>query len=267
MELEELRFPDVLFEVKDSVGYITLNDPRNLNPVTVEMTKHLKECITYCEVEPSVRCIVLRGAGGTFSAGGNVKAMKDRLDRGYNPAKASLRIGGEWIMRLRTISKPTIAWIEGAAAGVGLSMAMACDFSIAQEDGKMSFAFVNIGYVPDGGITHMLMRAVGTARATELLMSGKRFTAKEAAEWGIITKAVPKDQLEGEIQKYIKKYSTGPGVAYGQIKRLINSTQFRDLGECMQTEVDAQYVCSCSEDHYNAVTAFVNKEKPVFKGR
>lgn len=267
MGMDKPQFNDVLFEEKDSVAYITLNDPDNLNPVTAEMTQHLKECITYCEITPSVRCVVLRGAGGTFSAGGNVKAMKERLDKGYNPAKEGIRIGGEWLMRLRTISKPTIAWIEGAAAGVGLSMAMACDFSIAQEDGKMSFAFVGIGYVPDGGITHMLMKAIGTARTTDLLMSGKRFTAKEAAEWGIITKAVPKAELEAEVQKYIKKYSTGPSVAYGQIKKLINGTQFHDLNYCMQMEVEAQYICSCSEDHYNAVTAFVNKEKPVFKGK
>ena len=144
-------FENVLFEEKDGVGYITLNNPAQMNAVTAEVTRDLITCIEYCEQEPALRCVVLRGAGGNFCAGGNVKAMKERLDKGINGAKAGIRIGGEWIMRLKTISKPTIAWIEGAAAGVGCSMAMACDFSIAAEDCKFVIAFVNIGYVPDGG--------------------------------------------------------------------------------------------------------------------
>ena len=99
--------------------------------------------------------IVLRGAGGNFTAGGNVKGMKERLDKGINTTKSGIRSGGEFIMRLKTISKPTIAWIEGAVAGVGMSMAMACDFSIAEETAKMVFAFVNIGFVPDGGVAYV----------------------------------------------------------------------------------------------------------------
>lgn len=261
------EFNDVLFEEKDGVGYITLNDPAHLNPVTSETTDHLIECLKICEQRDSIRCVVLRGAGGNFSAGGNVRAMKERLDKGINTTKEGIRKGGEHIMRLRTISKPTIAWIEGAVAGVGMSMAMACDFSIAAEDAKMVFAFVNIGFVPDGGITYMLSRAVGTAKCTELLMGGRRFSGADAAEWGLITKAVPKDQLEEEVQKYIKKYSNGPSVAYGQIKNLINRTVFTEINACMQNEVEAQYICSKTEDHYNAVTAFCEKKKPVFQGK
>lgn len=127
----------VLFEIRDRAAYITLNDPANLNPVTVEVMKDLLECLNYCEREDEVRDVVLRGAGGNFTAGGNVKAMKERLDKGINTTKSGIRIGGEFIMRLKTLSKPTIAWIEGAVAGVGMSIAMACDFSIA--DGKSSF--------------------------------------------------------------------------------------------------------------------------------
>ena len=257
----------VLFEVCDRTAYITLNDPANMNPVTVEVMEDLLQCLNYCEREAAVRAIVIRGAGGNFTAGGNVKAMKERLDQGINTTKSGIRIGGEFIMRLKTISKPTIAWIEGAVAGVGMSIAMACDFSIAEETSKMVFAFVNIGFIPDGGAAYMLSQAVGPNRATELLMSGKRFSGAQAAEWGIITEAVPKEHLEETVRKYIAKYANGPSVAYGQLKSLLNNVNYRELNACMQMEVNAQYVCSLSEDHLNAVTAFVEKRKPEFQGK
>ena len=214
-----------------------------------------------------MRCVVLRGAGGNFSAGGNVKAIKERLDKGIINAKAGIRIGGGFIMRLKTISKPTIAWVEGAAAGVGCSMAMACDFSIASEEAKFVIAFVNIGYVPDGGITYMLTKAAGPVKAMELMMSGKKFTGRQAADWGIITEAVPSDQLEETVQKYIKKYANGPSVAYSQIKKLMLDSCYHDFNACMQGEVGAQQICAQSKDHYEAVTAFCEKRKPSFIGK
>lgn len=258
---------DILFEVRDHVAYILLNKPEQLNPVSVEAMQDMITCLNYCEQDTEVRAVVIRGAGGNFTAGGNVKAMKERLDKGINTTKRGIRIGGEFIMRLKTISKPTIAWIEGAVAGVGMSIAMACDFSVADEAAKMVFAFVNIGFIPDGGAVYLLCQAVGPNRATELLMSGKRFTGAQAAEWGIITKAVPKEALEETVQKYIGQYSRGPSVAYGQLKGMINNVSYRELNACMQMEVNAQYVCSISKDHYSAVAAFVEKRKPEFHGK
>lgn len=258
--------PFVHFEVRESVAYITLNNPEQMNPVTAEVMQDLIQCLNYCEREDPVRVIVLRGAGGNFTAGGNVKGLKERLDKGINTVKIGVRSGGEFIMRLKTISKPTIAWIEGAVAGVGMSMAMACDFSIAEETAKMVFAFVNIGFVPDGGVAYMLSKTVGPTKATDLLISGKRFSGAQAKEWGIITEAVPKEQLEETVQKYINKYSKGPSVAYAQIKRLLMNVNFRELNACMQDEVCAQYECSLTDDYREAITAFVEKRKPVFRG-
>ena len=243
------EFEHVLFERDGSVAYLTLNDPANKNPVTVQMMADMNECLNVCERDDSIRCV------------------KERIDKGINQSREGIRAGGEFIMRLRNIAKPTIAWIEGAAAGVGMSIAMACDFSIAAEDTTMVFAFVNIAYCPDGGIVHMLSQAVSPAKATELLMGGRKFKAKDAAEWGLITAAVPAEELEETVQKYIKKYSNGPTVTYGQIKTLINRTVYAGLPVCQQNEVQAQYICSSSEDHKAAVNAFLNKEKPVFQGK
>ena len=139
------EYEDVLLEREDNVATILLNNPANMNAVTVSTMDHLVDALTLCEEDDTVRVIVLRGAGGNFSAGGNVKGMKERLDKGINTTKEGIRAGGEFMMRLRTINKPTIAWIEGAAAGAGMSMALCCDFALAAEDAKMVFAFVNIG--------------------------------------------------------------------------------------------------------------------------
>ena len=265
----ELNFKtnDIAFEVKEHVAYILLNKPEQYNPISAEAMQDLSQCLTYCEEHDDVRAVVIRGAGGNFSAGGYVKAMKERLDRGINVTKRGIRNGGEFIMRLKTLPKPTIAWVEGAVAGVGMSITLACDFSIVEETAKMVFAFVNIGFVPDGGMTYLLSRLVGSNKAAELLMSGKRFTGAQARDWGLVTEAVPKEQLEETVRGYIKKYANGPSVAYAQMKRLLFNAAFPELNACMQNEVEAQYVCSLTEDHREALTAFVEKRKPVFRGR
>lgn len=260
-------FQYVIFEEKDSVGFITMNNPENMNPATVDAMKELIECLNYCEKNDTVRAIVIRGAGGNFSAGGNVKSMKFKLDNNINEVKYGVRAEGEFIMRLKTINKPTIAWIEGAVAGAGISISMACDFSIADEASKFVFAFVNICYVPDGGLIYLLSRAVGTVKTTDLLMSGRKLTGAEARDLGIITEAVPSDKLEETVNKYINKYSNGPTKTYGYIKTLINRTCYSELNACMQNEVEAQYMCSLTEDHIEAIEAFIEKRKPVFKGR
>lgn len=263
---ELMNFENVFFEEKDKVGYIALNNPDNMNPITVNVVKDFIECLNYCEKDNDIRAIVIRGSGGNFSAGGNIKNMKEKLDNHQNEVKVGIRAAGELIMRIKTINKPTIAWIEGAVAGVGLSIAMACDFSIADQKSKFVFAFVNIAYVPDGGLTYLLTKAVGTVKATELLMSGRKLSGAEAKDWGIITEAVPTDTLEQTVNNYINKYSNGPTKTYGYIKTLINRVSYSELNACMQNEVEAQYMCSLTEDHREALTAFIEKRKPVFKG-
>lgn len=262
-----MEFQYVLCEEKDGVGYITLNNPENMNPITVDVCTELDACLDFCEKNDAVRAIVIRGSGGNFSAGGNVKVMKYKLDNNINEVKRGIRAIGQVIMRLKTINKPTISWIEGAVAGSGISIAIACDFSIADEASKMVFAFVNICYVPDAGLTYLVTQAIGPVKATEIFMSGKRLTGAEARDMGIITAAAPADKLEETVRKYIEKYAYGPTKTYGQIKTLINRVCYSELNACMQNEVEAQYMCSLTEDHREAVNAFLEKRKPVFKGR
>lgn len=262
-----MEYKHILFSVRDHTAYIVLNNPEKRNPVGNDVKKELMDAFDRCDFDPEIRCVVLRGAGGYFSAGGDMNAMKKRLDNGELGTKISCRLGAAMNQRLRAIPKPTIALVEGAATGSGLSLALSCDFQIVEEKTKMAFSFVNIGYVPDSGAVYLVTRALGTVRAAELLMSGRRFLGREAADMGLVTTAVPREELESTLETYVAKYANGPTVAYGYIKAMMNRTPFTDYTVCTESEIEYQGICEQTEDHKEAVYAFLEKRKPVFQGK
>jgi len=262
-----MDFKYISFTKESHIAFITLNNPENRNPVGNEVKSELIQALDICDYDDDVRAITLRGAGGCFSAGGDLKTMKERIERGELGTRIGCRLAGELNTRLKNISKPTIACVEGVATGAGMCLMMSCDFQVVAEDTKMAFSFVNIGYVPDSGATYLVTRAVGTPRATDLLMSGRRFTGKEAAQWGLVTEAVPHEQLEGRLNDYLYKYANGPTAAYVRIKKMINSAQFDRINEGIQNEVFFQGECEKTEDHKRAVLAFFEKKTPEFIGK
>jgi len=161
------------------------------------------------------------------------------------------------LFRLRNRKKPVIAWVEGAVAGAGIALAMSCNFSIIGESSKCVFAFINLGLVPDSGAICLVTKAVGPAWATDLFMSGRVFTGREGADWGLFTEDVPTEQLEDTVKHYIKKYANGPTQAYASIKTLINQAQYADFMMSVQNELDCQGVCECTEDFKEAVNGFI----------
>ena len=262
-----MAFQHILFEVKNHVGYITLNNPKNRNPIPNPAKAELMQAFDICDFNDDIRIMVVRGAGGNFSAGGDLNAMKARLEKGERGTRLNCRLGGEMNLRLRNIKKPTIACVEGAVAGAGMCLALACDFQIVAADSKMTFAFVNIGYVPDSGATYLVTRAVGYVKATELFMSGKRFTGQEAADWGLVTEAVPSEHLDETLERYLKKYANGPTTAYGNIKIMINRAVFSSWSSGMESEIECQGECEQTADFREAVFAFFDKRKPSFTGK
>lgn len=262
-----MSFENVLFEKRCNVAYITLNRPEKRNPINIDTHRELRECFDICDYDDDIRAVVIRGAGGNFSAGGDISAMKARIDAGVRGTRKVCRVGAETNLRLLNVKKPVIAWIEGAITGAGISLALSCDFQIISESAKCAFSFVNIGFVPDSGAAYLVTRALGTVRAKELMMSGRFFSGREAADWGLFTEAVPAEELEARVEKYIKKYANGPSIAYAGIKTMINRAQYAAYADGMQTEIDAQGACERTEDYEEAVNAFLEKRKPEFKGR
>lgn len=263
-----MNFNKILFEQIDGLGIITFNNPEERNVIaSTEMDKELEQCLDICAVEPEIKVIVIKGAGPHFSAGGDVKKMERSFETGEFKYGFDIKELGRIITKIRTIRKPVIASIHGAAAGGGLSIALACDFRIAALDTKFVFAFSNIGLAPDMGASLTLTQLVGPAKATELMMTGKLFSGKEAHEWGIVHEAVPLSQLEETTMDLAKKLAEGPTLAYGAIKSLVNHVSYKDLPYQIDLEGEFQELLSNTEDHKEGVTAFLQKRKPKFKGK
>ena len=263
-----MTYEKILYEKQDGIAFITLNDPANRNTISGSVVEELGCCLDDCSDDPAVRVVVIRGAGGNFSAGGNINVMKERIEQGrHEDFKPGMRRLGAVASKIRAIRKPVIASMQGAAAGGGLSMALLCDFRIAAEDAKFIFAFVNIGLIPDCGGLLPLVKIVGTAKATELLMTAKLFSGKEAFDMGLVNEAAPASQLEEATLKLARKLAGGPTLAYGRIKALINRTSFGDLEMELDNETDYQVLSAQTEDHKEGINAFLEKRKPVFQGR
>ena len=224
-----MEFQHIMYQKEGPVARIVLNHPEKRNPINLETHRELCRAFDLCDEDSEVRAVVIRGSGGNFSAGGDLNAMKARIDAGVRGTQKVCRLGAETNLRLRAVKKPVIAWIEGAVAGAGIALALACDFQVISETSKCVFAFVNIGFVPDSGAAMLVTRAVGTTRAAELFMSGRPFSGREAADWGLFTEAVPADRLEARVGEYVEKYANGPTAAYGEIKELINNGKLKLL--------------------------------------
>jgi Enoyl-CoA hydratase/carnithine racemase len=263
-----MEYEKITLVKADGIGFVTLSDPASKNAISGKIVDELTQCIDECEDDPDVRVVVMRGAGDAFSAGGNVKIMKERIDAGrFNEYGPGLRKLGALITKIRHVRKPVIASVHGAAAGGGLNLALACDFRVAAENAKFTFAFVNIGLIPDCGGPFMIIKMLGVAKATELLMTGKLFSGRDAYVYGLVNEAVPQDKLEEATLKLARKLAKGPTLAYGMIKTMINRIAFSGLDLELDNELEYQKLCAVTEDHKEGINAFLEKRKPVFRGR
>lgn len=263
----------LIISKNNGVTTVLLNDPEKRNAFSKDLSWTLADALDHLSYDKDTKVIIIRGAEGNFCGGGDVKYMKQKMDilenggeLPFDPIMHMRRLNSI-IAKIRTCEKPVIAWMEGAVAGAGASLAMACDFSVAQEDCKILFAFVGIGLMPDMGSTCLLTQRVGLPKATELFMTGKVFSGKEAAEWGVITKALPADQMDEYINKLAQKLASGPSSAYGKMKTMLNETVLAGLSQSMETEIVFQNILNKTEDHREAVKAFLEKRRPVFSGK
>jgi 2-(1,2-epoxy-1,2-dihydrophenyl)acetyl-CoA isomerase len=263
--------PQVLTQLNDGVATITFNRPEALNALTREMLDGLIETTARFERDASVRCVVVRGAGGSFMAGGDVKRFHRELteDRDTYVGRREMGVihAHQLIYQLRRMPKPVLASIRGAAAGIGLGFALAADLAIAGADAIFTLAYRHVGLSADGGSTYFLPRVVGERRALELALLGDRFDAQRALDLGIVNWVVPDAALEAETEKIARRLADGPTIALGLAKGLIRSSFDHSWDEHSHREAESFTVASATEDHREGVTAFVEKRKPSFTGR
>jgi len=256
----------ILIKIENQVAYITLNRPDVFNSFNREMALLLQSILEDCEYNNEVRSIVITGNGKAFCAGQDLKEVtspelnpgfKKILEEHYNPI----------ITRIRAINKPIIAAVNGVAAGAGANIALSCDLVVASNKASFIQAFSKIGLIPDSGGTFFLPRLIGFQKATALIMLGDKVTAEEAEELGMIFKVISSESFNEEVEKLAIKLANMPTKALGLIKELLNKSITNTLEQQLELEGKLQIEAALSEDYTEGVNAFMEKRKPIFKGK
>lgn len=265
---------DQLIETfEDGIATLTMNRPEARNALTGELLAALSAAAPRLALDPKVRAVVITGAGGAFCAGGDVKGFVADKSAGagegptFDQRVNSLRNGMDFSRWLHEMPKPTLAVIPGAAAGAGLSIALACDFRIASEDAKMTTAFSKIGASGDYGGSYFMSKLVGTSKARELYFTADVITGAEAARLGLVNRAVPAAELAAEAAAMARKLADLPTVAVGYMKKNLAVAEHGSLTDVLDVEAIHMVRTMATEDHKAASLAFVEKRPPVFRGR
>ena len=264
---------DLLASLDEGVLTLTLNRPEARNAMSPAMVDALAGQLAWAELEPSVKCVVLTGAGKGFCAGGDVKGMAARGDGtvGDNTIDGAIHLQRvkqrATAGKLFKMPKPTIASLPGAAAGAGLSLALACDLRIMARTAIMTTAFARVGFSGDYGGTYFLTQLVGSAKARELYYLSDRVSADEALRLGLANWVCEADELAAKTREIAGRLAQGPTVAYRYMKENLNRAMAGDVDDCLDLEATHHIHCGQTEDHREATKAFVEKREPVFKGQ
>lgn len=262
-----MTYEDLILEKEDSFAILTLNRPEKLNAVTVEMREQLQKVVEEVRNDDEINVLIITGAGRGFCSGADLSATAAQLASGGQiPRWLRLDPAWGWLRALRELNKPTIAAVNGIAAGVGFSLALMCDIIFASEQARFSAIWVKRALVPDGGATYLLPRIVGTGKALELMLTGDIIDAKEAERLGLVNRIVPHQDLMKEAKELAKKLAKGPPIAIELTKRGVYNALQNNLEQQVDFENYAQAICLGSEDFMEGATAFLQKREPVFRG-
>ena len=247
---------------------ITLDRPETMNAWNTQFGDELKSVVEAAATDQEVRSVTITGAGRGFSSGADLRAGFEPTPEGKPDVLTPLTERYHPIIAgLRRMPKPVLAAVNGPAVGIGASLAFAADIVIARESAYFSLAFVNIGLVPDGGSSLFVPERAGFARATAMAMLGERVPAPQALEWGLITRVVPDDAFEAEVDALAAKLANGPTRAYAGIKRQLNAWAFGRMEEQLDLEASIQQESAASGDFVEGVQAFLEKRPAAFGGR
>jgi 2-(1,2-epoxy-1,2-dihydrophenyl)acetyl-CoA isomerase len=245
---------------------LELNRPKTLNAWNDQLSADLLAALNDVAADPAVRAVLLTGAGRGFSSGADLDAnvaegstrpeLGSRLTERYHPI----------ILTVRQMPKPVVSAVHGAAAGIGLSLALACDLVVAAESGYFLLAFVNIGLVPDGGSSVFVPARIGFTRAAEMAMLGERIGAKQALDWGLINRVWPDDEFAARADELVERLASGPTRSYAGIKRQLNNWVYGQIENQLEFEAGIQQELGKSDDFAAGVAAFLQKQRPQFTG-
>lgn len=262
--------PTVTLTVAESgVARIELNRPERMNAWNKRLTKELVASLELLAEDETARVVTIAGAGRCFSSGADLRDEDSDIaaDGKLDLYKTLTERYHDVIVAVRQLEKPVIASVHGAAAGIGCSLALCCDFVLAAESAYFLLAFVNIGLVPDGGCSLLLPSRIGLARTTEIAMLGERLPARKALEWGLINQVVADGRLDAEVATLADRLAAGPTRAYAGIKRELNNWLYARMPEQLELEARTQQEMARTEDFVEGVSAFLQKRPASFTGR
>jgi 2-(1,2-epoxy-1,2-dihydrophenyl)acetyl-CoA isomerase len=262
-----MDYEHVIWEQDGGVGRITLNRPDSLNAWIEDFGRELKRVIEVDAADPSVRAVLITGAGRGFSSGADLKAgFQPHPDDGLPDIRKELELYHPIVAGVRRLEKPVVAAVNGPAVGIGASLAFACDLVLAAESSFFGLAFVNIGLMPDGGSTLFVPAAVGKARAFQMALLGERVPAAQALDWGLVNWVHPDDRLMDEANQLVERLAAGPTRSYASSKQALNRMLYPNLDAQLDLEADLQHELARTKDFREGVTAFVEKREPAFEG-
>jgi 2-(1,2-epoxy-1,2-dihydrophenyl)acetyl-CoA isomerase len=256
-------------ERRDGLVTITLDRPAKKNALDARMWNELDRAFADVTNEPDDRALILTGAGGNFSAGADLSGSQTGLGltgRRLQPIVQEMRVVGEILMRLQRIPKPTIAKVDGVAVGVGLGLVLACDLVLASDRARFSEIFAKRGLALDGGNSWLLPRRVGLAKAKELAFFGDMIAARDAEAMGLINRVVPVDQLDALADEWGRRLASGPTLALGLSKRLLDASSSVTFEQAVEDEARCQHVTHSSQDVVEGIAAYLERREPRFRG-
>lgn len=263
---------DLKVEVKNRVGILTMNRPDKLNALTTEMNEAAVQALERFAADPEVGCVILTGEGRGFCAGGDVSAMHAGVEIAGRGATLENNIDAlrrrhafPWL--LHQLIKPTLAVVNGPAAGAGLGLALSCDIRLASEQARLGTAYARIAYGGDYGTTWQLTRLVGPAKAKELFFLPDMLDAAEALRLGLVNRVFPHERLWEESLAIAERIARGPSLSYRYMKANINAAVTTDFRTLLDREAETHLRCGQTADHAEGVAAFMEKREPHFEGR
>ncbi len=254
------------YEVSDGIATVTLNRPDALNALTLRTKEALLAALHEAAGDPAVRAVLLTGAGRGFCVGQDLREHATALESGEGLDDTVRKHYNPIVTELAEMNKPTVAAVNGPAAGAGASLAFACDLRVAAEKASFLMAFAQVGLAPDSGASWTLQRLVGRTRALELLLLAEPVKAERALEMGLVHSVHPGEALTQAAGDLAARLANGPTVAYGAIKQAVNYAAEHGLAESLEREAELQEACGVTADHRSATAAFVNKQTPTFEG-